>query len=274
LRRDEVFVCTKAGYLAFDSDMPADPRAYFVREYIERGVLDPAELASGMHCISSRYLEDQLERSRSNLRLETIDLFYLHNPETQLASVLPETFRTRLLNAFGTLEKAVEAGKIRFYGMATWNGFRVQAGQPGYLSLQGILEIAREAGGQDHHFRVVQAPFNLAMPEAYGLPNQAEDGHRLPLLEAARRLGVAVVGSATLHQGALTSGLPEFIAERLGMAHDWENAIQFGRSAPGLMVALVGMSRPEHVHANVAVARRPPAALQEWKQLFQHRNDH
>src|SRR5205823_3559097 len=29
LRRDEVFVSTKAGYLSFDGNIPADPRAYF-----------------------------------------------------------------------------------------------------------------------------------------------------------------------------------------------------------------------------------------------------
>src|ERR1700687_5388785 len=35
LNRDEVLVCTKAGYLSFDSNLPADPRAYFTREYVE-----------------------------------------------------------------------------------------------------------------------------------------------------------------------------------------------------------------------------------------------
>ena len=61
------------------------PRAYFHREYVETGVLDPAELAGGMHCMSPAYLENQIERSRRNLGLETVDLFYIHNPESQLA---------------------------------------------------------------------------------------------------------------------------------------------------------------------------------------------
>ena len=80
LRRDEVLVCSKAGYLAFDRDMPSDPRAYFMQEYIEPGILDPAEIAGGMHCMAPRFLADQLERSRRNLGLETIDVFYVHNP--------------------------------------------------------------------------------------------------------------------------------------------------------------------------------------------------
>ncbi|MBV9086671.1 MAG: aldo/keto reductase, partial [Acidobacteriaceae bacterium] len=95
-QRDEILVCTKAGYLSFDGEVPSEPRAYFTREYIEKGVLDPAEVAGGMHCMAARYLEDQIERSRRNLGLETIDVFYLHNPETQLSAVDRPTFRKRL----------------------------------------------------------------------------------------------------------------------------------------------------------------------------------
>jgi aryl-alcohol dehydrogenase-like predicted oxidoreductase len=60
LQRDEVFVCTKAGYLSFDGNLPADPRAYFLKEYVEPGILDPAQIAGGMHCIAPAYLENQI----------------------------------------------------------------------------------------------------------------------------------------------------------------------------------------------------------------------
>src|SRR5215471_1249322 len=70
VQRDEVFVSTKAGYLSFDSDLPADPRAYFIHEYVEPGILDPRQIAGGMHCIAPTFLENQIERSRRNLGLE------------------------------------------------------------------------------------------------------------------------------------------------------------------------------------------------------------
>jgi len=100
-------------------------RAYFHREYVETGVLDPNALAGGMHCMSPVYLENQIERSRGNLGLETIDLFYIHNPESQLADVSREVFRQRLKDAFALLEKMVKAGKLQYYGVATWSAFRV-----------------------------------------------------------------------------------------------------------------------------------------------------
>jgi aryl-alcohol dehydrogenase-like predicted oxidoreductase len=267
-QRDEVFVCTKAGYLSFDGNLPPDPRAYFMREYVEPGILDPKQLAGGMHCMAPAYLENQIERSRQNLDLETLDLFYVHNPESQLADVSRDEFHRRLKDAFAMLEKQVKAGKLRFYGMATWNGFRVPETAHEHINLFDAAELAREAAGDGHHFRFLQLPFNLAMPEAYGLANQVSGKEKMSLLAAAARLGIAVVGSATLYQGRLTHGLPDFVSRTLGMKTDAESAIQFARSAPGLTTALIGMGHQEHVAANLKPAQSPPAPAEEWKKLF------
>jgi aryl-alcohol dehydrogenase-like predicted oxidoreductase len=271
VQRDEVFVCTKAGYLSFDGDLPADRRGYFAREYIETGVLDPKELAGGMHCMSPAYLENQIDRSRRNLGLESIDLFYLHNPESQLVDVSPEVFRERLKRAFVQLESSVKAGKLRYYGMATWNAFRVPAGTQDYISLSESVELAREVGGEGHHFRFIQLPFNLAMLEAYALANQTLYKKNVSVLTAASQLGIAVMGSATLYQGRLTHGLPGFIQQTLGMKSDGENAIQFARSAPGLTTSLIGMGNKDHVAANLKPALLQPARAEEWGRLFTER---
>ena len=268
LHRDEVLVCTKAGYLSFDGDPPPDPRQYFHREYVETGVLDPKALAGGMHCMSPAYLENQIERSRRNLDLETIDLFYIHNPESQLADVPRDVFRQRLKDAFAALEKLVKAGKLQYYGVATWSAFRVADSSRDYMDLFDLAKIANEVAGEHHHFRFIQLPFNLAMPEAYGLANQHVGKEKMSLLSAASRLGIAVMGSATLYQARLTRDLPDFVGSVLGMKTDADNAIQFSRSAPGLTTALIGMGRQEHVAKNLRPALTNPTPLQEWKKLF------
>ncbi len=268
VRRDEVVVCTKAGYLSFDGDMPSDPRAYFLKEYLEPGTLKPQEVAGGMHCMAPRYLADQIERSRRNLGLETIDVFYVHNPESQLGEVSREEFRKRLKAAFEMLEKAVAANTIRYYGAATWNALRVPITEHEGMELAEMVELARQVGGEQHHFRFVQAPFNLGMPELFALRNQHSGKEPGTLLEIAAKLGVAVVGSASLYQGHLTRDLPPFLTERLGMSSDSANAIQFARSAPGIACALIGMSRREHVTSNLEVGRHPRTPPQTWESLF------
>ncbi|PYX46199.1 MAG: aldo/keto reductase, partial [Acidobacteria bacterium] len=122
-----------------------------------------------------------------------------------------------------------------------------------------------------HHFRFIQLPFNLAMPEAYVFANQHLGKKNVSVLNAAEQLGMGVMGSATLYQGRLTGGLPPFIGQTLGMKNDSENAIQFARSAPGMTTSLIGMGHTEHVLANRKPALLPPARLEDWQKLFSAR---
>lgn len=276
LKRDEVLVCTKAGYLSFDGNPPADPRAYFMREYVESGILDPSQLAGGMHCMAPGYLQNQIERSRRNLGLETIDVFYLHNPESQLADIPHEVFLQRLRDAFTMLEQQVKMGRLRYYGMATWSAFRLPESSRDYISLAEVEELARQQAGDEHHFRFIQLPFSLAMPEAYALVNQTlpkrnSNKTKQSLLSTAAQLGIAVVGSATLQQGQLSHGLPDFVGSILGLNGDAENAIQFSRSAPGMATSLVGMGHKERIAANLKPALEAPTPIEEWNKLFTQR---
>jgi len=267
VQRDEAVVCTKAGYLAFDGAVPPEAGEYFTREYIDPGIVQRAELV-GMHCIAPDYLEDQIERSRRNLRLQTIDVFYLHNPESQLCEVPLDELYARLGAAFQRLERLVSEQRIRFYGIASWNAFRVPQGERAFVSIAECVRLAREAGGAAHHFRFLQLPFNLAMAEAHAAAFQPFEHRMLPALDVARRHGLAVVGSASLCQGKLVQHLPCQLAEKLGLESDAQRAIQFARSAPGMLAALVGMSKPTHVRENIRTASQPPMPDHEWLKLF------
>ena len=260
--RDEIIICTKAGFLTPDGSMPADPNEYFGREYLERGIFRPEDIAAGCHCMTPAYLADQIERSRRNLRVQCIDVFYLHNPETQLTEISKEEFRNRVHEAFVYLESAVAAGTIATYGMATWNAFRDDPKAQAYLSIAEMAEIAVEAGGEEHHFRYIQLPFNLAMPEALTRPNQVVNGKTLAMLQAARALGIHLISSAALLQGQLARNLPPFVAAALGLQDNSMLALQFARSVPGFTTALVGMSQVAHVKANLHSSQSsPPRAI-------------
>lgn len=269
VQREELLICTKAGYLTYDGTVPADPRRYFLEEYVESGIAPREELVGGMHCMAPSYLQNQLERSRRNLGIETVDVFYIHNPEQQLSEVSTDTFYDRLRRAFATLEEEVAKGTIRVYGTATWNGYRQSPSSREHLDLSRIVDTACEVAGDLHHFRAIQLPFNLGLPEAFTVENQRVGNRQMSVLAAAQKLGVAVITSAALLQAKLAAGLPAFVRETLDCESDPEAAIQFARSAPGVSTALVGMSRNEHVDFNLKVARRSPAQIGTWESLFQ-----
>src|SRR5262249_53880338 len=225
------------------------------------GLAPAAEVADGCHCMAPDYLRDQLARSRTNLGLETIDLYYLHNIETQRGVLDGATFRARLSAAARTLEEAAAAGHIGGWGLATWDGLRVPPEHPEHLSIEDVLRVAREAGGPGHHFRSVQLPFNLAMAQALVYRSQSVSGGREPALAAAAALGVAAFGSASLLQGRLAAGLSEEVEEAFPECESAAlAALQFARAAPGLSSSLVGVSSPAHARRGVPLPRRPPAA--------------
>jgi aryl-alcohol dehydrogenase-like predicted oxidoreductase len=256
VRRDEVVICTKGGYIPLDGSPPATRREYedFLRkQYFDRGVMTPSDVVAGGHCIAPAYITDQIRRSMRNLGVKTIDIYYLHNPEQQLDAITRETFRTRMHDAFVALEQAVADQLIACYGCATWTGFRVEPGSRPHLDLAELVAIAREAGGPDHHFRVLQLPINLAMPEAVRSPTQRIGTQTVPLLQAAAELGVAVIASASLMQGQLTRGLPPKVQEAFPeLTTDAQRAAAFVRSLPAVTNALIGMKSVAHLEEQLA----------------------
>jgi len=259
LRREEVCLTTKGGFSA----------ASQMDQYVRSGIVPPEDVVGGIHAMTPRFLAAQLDLSRANLGVETVDVYYLHNPEMQLSEVDRPTFWRRLRDAFGFLEGAVSDGKIRCYGTATWNGYRQPPEAPDFLSLPEVAGIAAEAGGAAHHFRVIQLPYNLAMTEAFTRVNQTMDGEPVSALEAARRLGIYVMTSASIYQGQLTRNLPAVISEFLpGLDTDAQRALQFVRSTPNVGTALVGMKQRAHVQENARVVSIPPIPWEQFQKLF------
>ena len=270
--RDEIVICTKGGYLPFDGEPPRDIRRYVEETFVKHGIAGFEDIVGGSHCMTPSYLQNQLEQSLRNMNLECVDVYYIHNPESQLGHLSEEEFYARLRAAFESLEKSRAQGKLKFYGVATWNGFRVapsSGASSGYHSLARMVAIAKELEGESHGFRFIQLPFNLAMPEALTLSNQIVDGQPVSTLEAAVALGVNVISSASIFQGRVAQGLPKDLRESLGsLPTDGQAAIQFVRSAPGVCTALVGMSRIEHVEENLKLISVEPLKLEQFMQLF------
>jgi aryl-alcohol dehydrogenase-like predicted oxidoreductase len=268
-KREEIVVCTKGGYLPFDGAPPRGVRGYVEETFVKPGIASFADIVGGAHCMTPRYLQNQLDQSLRNMDLSCVDVYYVHNPESQLSAVSPEEFWRRLRAAFEMLEENVAAGKIKNYGVATWNGFRAEPDSRDYHSLERMVDAAREAGGDQHHFGFIQLPVNLAMPEALFFQNQKLGDEYVSVLEAAGALGVTVVASASILQGQISRGLPEGIREPLGaLATDAQTGIQFVRSAPGITTALVGMSSVAHVEENLQLARVAPAPQDDFMRVF------
>ncbi len=266
--REQVVISTKGGYIPYDGESPADPAAYFRQTFVAPGLIDPQDIVAGAHCLTPRFLAHQVDRSLANLAVRCLDVYLLHNPETQLEEIAPDRFYDRMRAAYAALEGCVQAGRIRCYGIATWNGLRASPNAAGLMSLERLADLARQVGGDAHHFRVIQLPYSLAMPEAYTRKNQSVRGTRMTALEAASALNLYVMGSAALYQNRLAQGLPGEIRNRVpGLTTDAQRAIHFARSTPGIGTALVGMKDVGHVEENLRTLAAPALSRADLDRL-------
>ncbi|WP_128905155.1 aldo/keto reductase [Halorubrum amylolyticum] len=279
--RDAVVVATKGGFLPFDGERPNDP-AKFVRErFVEPGIVAPDELANGAHAIAPDYLEWSLDRSLDRLGLDAVDCYYVHNPETQLATRSREAVYDQIEAAFELLERRRAAGDIGAYGVATWDAFRVAEDDERSLSLAEVLSLAEAAGevvgpDDDHGFEAIQLPFNVAMADAFTRRNQrspdgdADDG-RVSALEFAHEAGLSVVTSASIGQGelAVEGSIPAEVDATLAGETSAQRALNFARSAPGVTSSLVGASDLDHLRENVAAGTFDPLGASAFDAVFE-----
>ena len=257
--RDELVIASKGGFIAYYLVRPANPMDYIYEKFMATGVIEPEDLAGGIHCIAPRYLSQQIIWSLRNLGLHTLDVYYIHNPETQLAFVDRTTFRRRMQLAFARLEEEVADGHIGCYGVATWDGLRRPHVAADYISLEVLVQLAAEAAGPNHHFKALQLPLNAAMTGAATFRNQPVRGEVLTPLAAAERLSLTVTTSASVMQGQLSERLKLLLSKAFPkLPGAVLPALQFTRSLPGVCTSLVGMAKAEHAGQNMALAAYPP----------------
>jgi aryl-alcohol dehydrogenase-like predicted oxidoreductase len=159
-KREDIVVVSKIGYVQGENLDLAQQRK-------ERGLgfKDMVEFSADCwHCISPDFLRDQLGRSLSRLKLPSIDILLLHNPEYFLKSGGDHAeYYKRIKTAFQYLETEVAQGRIKHYGVSS-NTLPHDKEESDATSLEILLEIAVEIGAK--HFSVIQFPFNLYEPDA------------------------------------------------------------------------------------------------------------
>ena len=265
IKREQVFVCTKNGYVTNDGDIPEDFMQYVMREFGKSGIVKEGDISSGYHCMTVPYLEDQLERSLKNLGLECIDLMYLHNAVEGHPEMSKPDFLENLKKVFEFYESKRKEGKIRFYGMATWECFRATSDNAMFLSLEDVVKIAQDVGGNDHGFRFIQLPFNLHFDQAMMLKNQTVNHKQKSILDSALELGIGVFTSVPLMQGKLlewAKSKPIFAdtSPSVGL-------LQFIRSTPGVLSPLIGQKSSQHVVENLEVMKTKSLSKSEYDEF-------
>lgn len=301
ITRDQLFISTKAGYLTKDADRPGFSETQLTN-LLKDGKMTPEDIVGNSHCMHPAFLQTQLDQSLKNLGVQTLDIFYLHNPaESQLALIGENLFLQRLRAAFEWLELQRLLGKLKHYGIASWNCFRSPITEEGvHLSLERTVRIAEEVGGLNHGFRFIQLPINLSMTESFsnqwqGLDSELylEDNEKISkklgispkqlpqplpdtvspasLVRVARVHKINIVGSSSLLQGKVLG--VRLDPKLLKCESNAARHLLLLRSIPdeSILTNLVGMKTLDHTLQNLQVARHdnlsPPEFMQAIRSL-------
>ncbi|MBX7147799.1 aldo/keto reductase [bacterium] len=269
LARDEVVISTKGGFIPF-LDAPAPSlKKYIEDQFITPGILTADDIVANCHSLAPRFIDNQISTSLRNLNCETVDVYYLHNPETQLPHVGENVFYEKIEKAFHVLEENVDKGKIQYYGLATWNGFRAPVLEA--LNLNKLYQIAVDVGGADHHFKALQMPYNLAMREASVSLNQKVGDRMLSTLTLANDLGLQVMASSPLLQTQVLQKGDAFFKKIPGNFTPVQKALQFVESKKMITSVMSGIKLLAHLKENMAVLEKEnwtPAQLKEITTLL------
>ena len=268
ISRDQVFICTKNGYITNDGDYPSiDVMEYMQRMFISTGIIKPDEISSGYNVLNPNYVERCIDKSLTNMHLSAIDLVYIHNAfESWHEDIKREEFMQMLSRVFEVYERYRSINKVRYYGMATWTCFRVPLDNKEYLSLEEVVNLAEKVGGKQHGFRFIQLPYNLAYSEALLLKGQKVGTEKnLTILEAAEKLNIKVFTSIPLFQSRL---LRAQIPDYMGLTDQVTKLVQVIRSSPSVIAPLIGYKKPQHIEQNLKIANIPPLNDEEFKNVI------
>src|SRR5262245_4131685 len=236
------------------------PRAYgtetavghAIRGKRDRVVLSTKALPSGASGpMSAAELRESLERSLQRIGTDYVDVFHLHG-------VLADQYAHCVDELVPELERAKEAGKVRFLGITERFGTDTN-----HTMLQRSLP--------DDHFDVIMVGHNLINPSARTsvFPRTIEQDVGTLIMFAVRRALTSperasnvvdtLISSGTLNTDGIDRADPlGFVTSHPRVKSLVEAAYRFCRYEPGAHVILTGTGNVVHLRENVESILAPP----------------
>lgn len=241
IKREDFCITSKAGLLFGDVREGKNPNKYLEEVLIPLGVTkeDFVEYKGLYQTLNPIFFEHALQKSLSNLGLETLDVHYIHIPEIQLLKLSRAQFYDEIETLFTWYEKKITEGKIRNYGIS----FEFMIEEPNedrlHIELEELVDRANKVAIGKSHFKYVLFEYSLLCPHAGTTSRQNVRNCEVSFIEACKRLGLETVGSMPFAMG---EGFEMYSHEKL---------LRFALAA--LDHVIVGSKNVEHIKENLAV---------------------
>lgn len=271
VKREELIICSKGGFIQLDYPFPENPYTWIKENVVEAGLAKEDDIELDQHCMTPDFLEWSCKRSIENIGVDSLDIYYLHNPEMQILKLGKKDFYKQIEKVFERFEKLADEGLFKTYGVAVWNGFTSENDE--LISLEKLVEIAKKVGGDNHRFKYIQLPFNMGKTNAYTSLTQKVNNQECSIINAAYKLGIGVISSSSLLQMNLfkksfTAETGVVLDDTMTLKSDIQLALQFVRSTPGIVSSLFGSKAPVHIKENCEISKVKSVKREKYDLLY------
>ena len=199
ITREEIVVVSKGGYIQGQNYERVSKEVGHSKGDLSIGSFESeiVRYSDGLwHSIHPQFLEDQITRSLERLKLETIDVYLLHNPEYYIQAAINESipeeearqiYEQRIAKALSYLEEEVERGRIKWYGISS-NTFPKAEDAVDRTSLE---QVWKEVSKAENHFGVIQLPMNLY--ERGGILEKNQEYSTTSVIDFAHKNNIGVL---------------------------------------------------------------------------------
>lgn len=251
-KTEKPIISSKAGFFAKSSKI-------FTKQSLNENKFN----IIGNHCMDVKFIDMQIQENLEQLHINSIDILFLHNPETQLKAISKKELLYKIRDVFEILEEYCSKKMIKSYGISTWDGFGEM--DNGKIILEEILDIAEHVN-KNHNFKYIQLPNSLVKYELLSELLFKSNG----FLETANKNKIKVLSSSPLHHGQLPKIVQQEFANyfKSGITIS-QFCLLFVNSFIELDTILVGASSENQLNENLLTFTFPNFCKEELAKIIE-----
>lgn len=190
----------KREYLTIISKVGLLPKYFYTQNLQTKIGIKKNNINNALNfCIDTKYINWSIDNSLKLLEIKYLDYYLLHNPEIAL---LKTGGYKKILNALDTLQTLKENGKIKYYGIATWNGLRRSSSSKMHINLLKIITYLNKKYGKKNGFKCIEAPLSIGMTDVYHYRSNFKK-ENMSLIELLKKFNINFFSSASLYEGKI-----------------------------------------------------------------------
>jgi aryl-alcohol dehydrogenase-like predicted oxidoreductase len=249
----DYFISTKGGFVPFDFSQGEQKEKEYINELVAKGWIRPQFFDYNFfQCFDPLYLDHSLNTTLTTLSRDSVELYYLHNPEYFLEKVGRDRFLAVMRDVFLWIREKIEAGQMKAFGISSWFGF-FNLDPKKRLQVLDFFKLAEEVGIQSY-FNCIQVPYNFSQTKGLFFKGQQVGESQKSLFSLAEELKISILASAPLGQGKLPKyTYPEKVKTIFSGMTSAQVSLSFVLSTPGISVALIGTTSLVHFKELISV---------------------